>query len=135
MMKPVIAFLFAVFLVADAAYADINDVTGNQMYYSCTVENNKFEMGVCFGFLAGFANGYTTGTTAAAVKIGPGVATSEEIGDAADSISYFCVPNGVDMLQLRDIFNAYMARHPETRHENAAILTFYAFAEAFPCQE
>jgi hypothetical protein len=63
-----------------------------------------------------------------------GVADAE---DAAPSWkmqkSLFCVPRGVDALQLRRVVLDYFTAHPEEVDLNAAIVVGNAFLDVFPC--
>ena len=44
-----------------------------------------------------------------------------------------CIPEGVTLGQLTDVFLNYLRAHPEERHEGASFLTFRAMKKAFPC--
>ena len=46
----------------------------------------------------------------------------------------FCSPRGITVDQLTDIFLQRLERHPENRHQPAALIATDALISAFPCQ-
>jgi len=61
-----------------------------------------------------------------------GVGETEEVFSVTGH-PFFCVPNGVTLRQLSDIFCNYLAEHPESRQYQGASLAMGALAEKFPC--
>ncbi|EPF0241588.1 Rap1a/Tai family immunity protein [Escherichia coli] len=49
-------------------------------------------------------------------------------------IGSLCPPDGVDMYQYTDIVEKYLNKNPESRNENAVILTALAVGKTFPCK-
>lgn len=46
----------------------------------------------------------------------------------------FCIPEGVTLEQLSDVFCAEVREHPEMRHYLGSALAFIAFRTSFPCK-
>jgi hypothetical protein len=55
------------------------------------------------------------------------------VADAADGIDY-CLPVGVTVGQLRDIVLRRLVRHPNIRHEPAALIVEASMMVDFPCE-
>lgn len=73
--------------------------------------------GSCMGYLAGVADAEATW-----VKWGAKAQT-------------FCVPNGTNVEQLRQVFLRWMDQHPEHWHLASGDLMITAFREAWPCAD
>jgi hypothetical protein len=104
-MKRLIATVMVVLTMAGTAVGGYYE-TGNALHESCS--NNKY--GFCLGYAAGIAD-------AAAFYPQP----------------FICIPNEVQLGQVRDVIAAYLAEHPETRHEPAYFLANQALRAAWPC--
>jgi hypothetical protein len=72
------------------------------------------------GDLGGYERGWAAGYISAAHTL-------------LDEVTH-CTPNNVTNGQTQDVVKAYLVRHPELRHKNAALLIGQAFIEAFPCK-
>lgn len=70
--------------------------------------------GGCFGYLTSIANLQMSGAAVGGRKA--------------------CIPPGIDMNQIVDVFRSYLRDHPERRHLLAANLAAEAFASGFPCR-
>lgn len=46
-----------------------------------------------------------------------------------------CVPVGVSDVQITDVVCGYLARRPQDRQNPAALLSYRAIIEAWPCQK
>lgn len=44
-----------------------------------------------------------------------------------------CFPTGVTVGQMRDVLLADLRAEPQTRHQPAAMLAYFAFRKAWPC--
>ena len=87
--------------------------TGNQLFSKCIAEGTT-EPAFCLGYLAGVA----------------------DVMDVGNPVNRFraCVPGGVVMGQMKDIFVNALQRNPAERHYGAAGLAASALAGAFPCK-
>jgi hypothetical protein len=82
----------------------------------------------CFGYIIGAAVGLFSGARLALMSAG----TTFEEGTSPASALGVCVSNGVTKRQIIEIVVAYLADHPENRHEPAPTLVHSAMTEAFP---
>ncbi|WP_156840036.1 Rap1a/Tai family immunity protein [Novosphingobium aquimarinum] len=73
-----------------------------------------FAMSYCFAYLAGVRDT----TKAYEVWLGQ---------------SEFCAPATVTQVELRDVFNAFLAANPDYRSGQGASVTMAAFKAAYPC--
>jgi len=80
--------------------------TGNDVHAACS----ESVYGFCLGYAAGLAD---------AVYF--------------NLLSGVCIPNEVQLNQVRDVVIAYLDAHPETRHEPAYYLGRQALIAAWPC--
>jgi Rap1a immunity proteins len=55
------------------------------------------------------------------------------VADAFDD-NLFCLPNGVERGQIKDVVKLWFRDHPEKRHLPAADLVATALKEKFPCK-
>jgi hypothetical protein len=100
-----IAVVLCSFVVgANAEDYGIDFVNGNQLYEKC----QEFPS---------YCHGYATGVAVA----------SDQEGNA------FCLPPGVNSLQLRDTVKLWLRDHPEKRHLSGSFLVIQALKEKFPC--
>ena len=109
-MKP-IALGLAVLCVAFGASAQrISRVDGNRVLAACTAK----QLVTCDAFVSGVA---------------------DSIGLQPEGKRPACIADGVTGTQLREVLVKYLRAHPETREQNAALLTARALAAAFPCRK
>lgn len=89
---------------------------GNFWHRQCNSGDSSGKL-VC----AAFARGFDSGKNAQA-----GLSRTEPV---------FCLPEGVTIEQIVDVFAAYLSRHPQNRHKDGGILMALAIANAFPCSK
>lgn len=103
-------FLLAVVSSSSAELRELQ--TGNDLLYN--IQQGK--KGDDFSSL--YITGYLRGVTDSLILIGS-----------------LCTPDGVDMYQYTDIVEKYLNKNPESRNENAVILTALAVGKTFPCKK
>lgn len=88
--------------------------TGNEFLLTCgPEETSDIKKAFCVGYIRGIIEGTYTNTNAGERR--------------------WCLPEGVDLPQLRDVALDYIRTHPITRNQPAAFQIDYAFERAFPC--
>lgn len=60
-----------------------------------------------------------------------GVTLHEELAKTAP---YFCVPSGVTVGQVKDVFVKFLAENPKSRHLSGDVLVMAALIQAYPCK-
>jgi hypothetical protein len=64
---------------------------------------------------------------------------AEGVDNATSSVSgmksLFCIPSGVTLQQLGDVFCGYVNQHPETRHFTGGFLAMFSLVVAFRCSK
>lgn len=130
-MKARVLALVCAFLSAGVT-ARAENVTGNEVYAACTIDNDLALDGFCAGYVIGLVEGLRYGAAVPLIVIRAGE-NLENVALMADSFLGFCAPSEAQYSQHRDIIVKYLAAHPETRHESARTLAISALAEAFPC--
>lgn len=102
-------------------------VTGNRLHEWCTASATDpayyAKDAQCTAFVMGVHDAALSLATVNAM-----------VAEAAE-IPYICTPVGVTAGQIRDIAQAYLREHPESRHGDAAIMTMVALMDAFPCTD
>lgn len=88
-------------------------MTGAKLAEQCAAPSG-FAMSYCFAYLAGVRDT----TRAYEVWLGQ---------------SEFCAPATVTQVELRDVFNAFLAANPDYRSGQGASVTMAAFKAAYPC--
>jgi hypothetical protein len=103
-------------LAALSANADgVNFYTGNTLMnlVSSDDRNNvSFDSGVLIGFIAG---------------------TVDANSAAWDISGTACIPHGVSLIQLKEIFKKYLKENPQQWHAPGVVLLGYALGKSFPC--
>lgn len=84
---------------------------GNELLSNCR-ELDGPEIGTCYGYLMGVADGRRASPL---------------------SLTPYCLPDGVSSRQLRDIVVRALEASPETRQEGAGILVARALNATFAC--
>ena len=111
--------LMLITLMAFPLYGNAADFeSGNTLKSSCNAaEDEYFSTGRCGGYITGIVDSLNT--------IEP-----------TDAISgfRFCIPEGVTIGQLVDVWEKWSSEHPELMHVDAASLVASAMADAFPCK-
>ena len=101
--------------------AHAGDFSGNQLYSMCDksggARDERVDTG-CMAWIIGFTSGLFVAQTAS------------KNGD--DGV---CIPDGVTAGQARETIQKFMQDHPSTRHEIAAVTSFAALKQAFPCSK
>ena len=120
-MKKCIAILMLLLLAAIPLQATAKDtpLSGNFWFLKCTSKENV-DKGLCMGFTVGMAE---------AIVFIEG--SYRKIRGEFFTSGSFCVPDGVNMGQYKDIFVDYLRKHPEKRHERASVLFADAIRKAF----
>jgi hypothetical protein len=122
-----IAALYS-FLLCQPVLAQIH---GNDVYNACNAGDEMLaQQGFCAGYVSGAWQGMKYGAYAVTRQV---TDSAEDADKMANHILNICVPDGVEMGQLVDVFVDYLASHPSTRHETARSLLKQSFNEAFPC--
>jgi hypothetical protein len=87
--------------------------TGNKLFTEC----QKPQPDYCFGFITGIveANSLVLMT------------------NRGTSIKLFCAPEGVNVMQTKDIVLQALQDWPQIRHLPASVLVWRALAEVWPC--
>lgn len=92
--------------------------TGNDLLPDCAADRSETtyyqRQGYCMGYVIG-------------------VVDDEIMYSDALGKRLYCMPDQVTAGQIKDIFVAYVQRHPEMRHLGAQSLIASAMIEAFPC--
>lgn len=88
-------------------------MTAAKLAEQCAAQSG-FAMTYCFAYLAGVRD------TTRAYEVWLGQAE-------------FCAPGTVTQIELRDVFNAFLAANPEYRSGQGASVTLAAFKSAYPC--
>ena len=104
----------------------MNDVpinTGNNLYAVCRSDNTSMSL-LCMGYIDGVISGFYASS---------GYATFVYDGVEVDTLRGFCLPDGAEMEQQRDVVVNYLRRNPENRQSPAELLIHTAFMEAWPC--
>ena len=114
--------LLIALLNAQGVYAAY--ISGNQLLEMCSADlqdtanaNRYMEAGGCRGYITGTVDIYETFDEWNALKY-----------------RYWCVPDAVDLGQLRAVVLEYLKENPETLHQSASALIVLAYTKAFPCQ-
>lgn len=109
---------------ASPARADFYD--GNRLYRHCTASQSSAtyyqEDANCIGYIAGAYDGIMTGGLTAAVY-----------WNLPDHQYPLCVPDNVDLGQIRDVVIKYLRENPSDRHHSASLIVFWALIKVFPC--
>jgi len=90
-------------------------MTAARLAEQCAAQSG-FAMTYCFAYLAGVRD------TTRAYEVWLGQAE-------------FCAPGKVTQIELRDVFNAFLAANPEYRSGQGASVTLAAFKAAYPCDD
>ena len=109
----------ALLTVATPAKAEVfeSTQTGNGLLGLCRSSDNSREMLACYSYLKGTLDGWLTSENT--FRNGPS----------------FCIPEGVTLIQLRDILVRWLDENPERRHEEGSALIVNAIVRSFPCVE
>jgi hypothetical protein len=98
--------LLALCFAAIASPASAGFVNGNKLLDWCKGR----ERSLCAGYVAG-------------------------VVDMLDEDDRLCLTTDVNVTQITDITTKFLAAHPESRHQRAAILVYRALTEAFSCRK
>lgn len=98
---------------ATASDLSFGYMTGAKLAEQCAAPSG-FAMTYCFAYLAGVRDT----TRAYEVWLGQ---------------PEFCAPATVTQIELRDVFNAFLAANPEYRSGQGASVSLAAFKAAYPC--
>ena len=102
-----------------------NYFTGNDMMKNCVGTNseepnvNLSKYNSCVMYLAGVADAEKT--------------YSNALQSSSIAVDDLCLPYGVTLEQIRQVFMRYMQKHPGDWHWNASNLVHIAFAETWFC--
>jgi len=119
-------------LVQTSSLAPVQAMTGNAFHARCGDVGDSVSDGFCLGFVVGGFEGLAFG--AAATMVGADYPAMERDLRALSELGLgFCAPEGVFEEQLVELFSAYLAAHPERRHESARLLLHEALVKGFPC--
>jgi hypothetical protein len=97
------------------------DFSGSQLLSICDKSGGARDERVATGCTA-WIIGFTSGLFVAQ--------TASKNGD--DGV---CIPDGVTAGQARETIQKFMQDHPSTQHEMAAVISFAALKQAFPCSK
>ena len=117
-----IVLLFGL-LVANPTRADI--FNGNELLDLC-----KQAPQILNGYVAGLLD-KSVSDTAFAEYWAP---TKESKDSLKKVIRPFCMPDGVNLIQMRDVVCKYLTGFPQHRHIGGSVLVQTALADAFPCK-
>lgn len=121
MMRTTAIVLAALTLAAPLAHAQrISRLTGEKLLEACSSPKGKL---ICEAYISG---------------VGDGIAGSEKNMTRAqgqDFAGATCIPNDTTANQLHQTVVSYLRAHPEAGAKPAAISTFAALHDAYPCQK
>lgn len=106
------AMLIIATAVSASAYADGDDPSRGNFWYSHCANEQPFE---CAALIMGLANGISG------------------YQNYMKTQALYCLPKNNTYRQLTDVFLGYLKRHPEERHLNVSMLFMASMVEAFPC--
>ena len=115
----------ALWLMAYSSPALAQYESGNSLYEECKSEAGDFKSGLCLGYITAVADAHIETVFSVAVA-------NIERKDVQLRTS-FCLRDGVNIGQLRDVVFQYLAQNPSERDKPAALLVITALAQAFPC--
>ena len=102
-------------LLVGEAKADFT--SGNELWNACGADEQKEPV------KAIFCTSYIIGA-----------GETFQVLQAANRLSYYCIPDKVTNGQAVDVVKLYLRDHPETRKYHAPTLVMLALKEKFPCQ-
>jgi hypothetical protein len=120
------------FLLSNPAVA--GPATGNDIYAACTATPGGVEQGFCIGYIIGVFEGVRLGGFTMLVASGA-EGTTQELDAATSNLQMLCMPIEVENGQVIAVAQQYLENNPQSRHEPARSLIFFALREAFPCKE
>ena len=113
-MKRIISVALVICAFTMTAQAQsITDMSGNKLYKLCDQAAPTGDRNFCSGYMAGFRDGVSLVHRGYAKAI--------------------CIPFNVSTLQIMDVVSLALRKEPETRHQHAEGLVYYALAKAWPC--
>lgn len=112
--KLAVAAGLAVITFAGSANAVNSFLSGNQLYTSCSSQNNVYYQAECLNYIIGAYDAI------------------ESVTDVINAHP-FCSPIEATKGQIRDIVILWLQKHPEQRHFTASSDILQALREAFPC--
>ena len=116
MIRGVMAACIAVCVCVSAWPASARGfIDGNKLHDICVETDERIVGTVCAMYVAGVVDAM--------------LVMKDMIGEQIA----FCVPEGVTIGQLVDVFAKYLRDHPEERHLHGAVLVITAVSDAFPC--
>jgi hypothetical protein len=95
---------------APAAVSPIAIQRGNGLYEQCS-DPGLAEQATCLAYSVGVVDGIA----------------------ASSSRQTICVPDGVQLGQIRDVVTTYLREHPEQRQSQSTWLVWKSVSAAFPC--
>ena len=96
---------------------------GNWLLNLC--ESNRPEhMGMCFGYIHAFSEGF---------QFGQADMAAERSRNTAPIPLRYCIPEGVTGQQLRDIVVRFLRQNPEHRHIWYGQLIMWSLSRTYPC--
>ncbi len=79
-----------------------------------------------------WTEGYCTGYVAGAGELIDGLLLEKDLNAALDGKA-FCLPNGLQKGEVRDLVLDYLRKRPEIQDKQITSITWAALIEAFPC--
>ena len=120
MIRTLTVALAAITLAAPLAHAQrISRLTGEKLLETCSNPKGKL---ICEGYISGVADG---------------IAGSEKNMTRAQGQAFAgatCIPNDTTINQMHATVVSYLRAHPEDGAKPAAVSTFSALHDAFPCK-
>jgi hypothetical protein len=124
MKRAIIVAIVILFIMAGQA---VCDTTGGELLPQCKdvvldkTTKDSYKVTALAGFCVGFINGvWSTSEVYRAVFKGPRL---------------FCLPTGIDDIQLVKVVVKYLGNHSEQLHYEASSQVLAALKDAFPCNE
>jgi hypothetical protein len=119
MKRIILAAMVGVLVSGPAWSKDVDPLSGNFWLKTCTSTVEKV-MEHCLGFVYGLSEG---------LMVFEG--TYIKVGDSYEKVSSYCMPDGLNLGQLKDILVKFLRDHPEKRHERVSVLFSEATRKAF----
>lgn len=134
--KAVVASIVTVAASVTAASAG-SFYTGNKIYESCTPNKMTFILGYSAGVVDKSESDFAAILGLyfdSIVPPGDAVKMEKSFLKHGQAVGQFCIPAGVLLSQVGDVFCDYLKSNPASRHLSANVILVAALKQAWPCK-
>lgn len=125
----------ACILYCGSAQSQADVINGNTLLANCTanLETEFVKVAYCAGYINGVNEGMIAGSLVPFYRMESPPKTTEEANVLTQSMLGYCLSEGVEIGQMRDVVIKYLNDNPAERHYPARLLILNAFQISFPC--